>query len=85
VCDVVFDVSDALESFAMFTASLAGRKPAFFLGFDGSLSPIVPRPEEAICPRTCENSSAIWRATISLPSSAAVIEPTRRKKSGWTD
>ncbi len=37
----------ALLSFEQLAARLAGRQPAFFLDFDGTLSPIVPRPEDA--------------------------------------
>lgn len=50
------DLPDALESFATFTASLADRKPAFFLDFDGTLAPIVRRPEEAILSRDLRES-----------------------------
>jgi len=37
----------ALERFAELTAQLRGRRPVVFLDFDGTLTPIVPRPEQA--------------------------------------
>jgi trehalose 6-phosphate phosphatase len=38
---------DALEAFAELVARLAGRRPALFLDYDGTLTPIVDRPEDA--------------------------------------
>lgn len=42
------ELPDALECFEDFAARLAGRKPAFFLDFDGTLSSIVSRPADAV-------------------------------------
>ena len=40
----------ALECWREIEARLAGRRPAVFLDYDGTLSPIAPRPELAILP-----------------------------------
>lgn len=37
----------ALERIEELTAQLRGRRPVVFLDFDGTLTPIVPRPEQA--------------------------------------
>ncbi len=42
------DLPDALDDFERFTAAIAKRKPAFFFDYDGTLTPIVRRPEDAI-------------------------------------
>jgi trehalose 6-phosphate phosphatase len=39
---------NALASWDELTARLAGRRPAFFLDYDGTLTPIVDRPEDAV-------------------------------------
>jgi trehalose-phosphatase len=41
-------VPHALAQFEDFAAALAGRRPAIFLDYDGTLTPIVQRPEMAI-------------------------------------
>lgn len=41
-------VSSALDGFDAFAVSLAGRKPAVFLDYDGTLTPIMPRPDLAV-------------------------------------
>jgi alpha,alpha-trehalase len=41
------DLPGALDSFQEFTSRLKSKKPAFFLDFDGTLAPIVKRPEDA--------------------------------------
>ncbi|HEX2299012.1 MAG TPA: trehalose-phosphatase, partial [Pseudonocardiaceae bacterium] len=38
----------ALRDGAQFTQRLAGRRPAVFLDYDGTLTPIVDRPEDAV-------------------------------------
>ncbi len=42
------DIPDALQSPDAFAAALKGRTPAIFLDYDGTLTPIVERPEDAI-------------------------------------
>lgn len=44
----VRDLPDALRDGGQFAAKLAGRRPAVFLDYDGVLTPIVDRPEDAI-------------------------------------
>lgn len=44
----VEQVPHALERFDHLTAALAGRRPAVFLDYDGTLTPIVQRPEMAV-------------------------------------
>jgi len=44
----VRDLPHALEAFDALEAALAGREPAIFLDYDGTLTPIVSRPEDAI-------------------------------------
>lgn len=44
----VEDVPHALERFDELTAALDGRRPAVFLDYDGTLTPIVQRPEMAV-------------------------------------
>ncbi|MGQ9367782.1 trehalose-phosphatase [Azospirillum sp. ST 5-10] len=42
------DHPSALDRFAAFAASLGGRTPAVFLDYDGTLTPIVDRPDLAV-------------------------------------
>lgn len=44
----VRDLPDALHDGEQFAAKLAGRRPAVFLDYDGVLTPIVDRPEDAV-------------------------------------
>ena len=49
----MLDVSDerlphALRDHELFLSALGGRRPAVFLDYDGVLSPIVERPEDAV-------------------------------------
>src|SRR4051794_43995 len=41
---------NALDRWPEIAARLAGRRPALFLDYDGTLSPIAPRPELATLP-----------------------------------
>lgn len=44
----VRELPDALRAGEQFAAKLAGRRPAVFLDYDGVLTPIVDRPEDAV-------------------------------------
>jgi trehalose 6-phosphate phosphatase len=44
----VRDLPDALRAGEQFAARLAGRRPALFLDYDGVLTAIVDRPEDAV-------------------------------------
>lgn len=44
----VRELPDALRGAEEFGARLAGRRPAVFLDYDGVLTPIVDRPEDAV-------------------------------------
>ncbi|HEX2289842.1 MAG TPA: hypothetical protein VHH53_06550, partial [Pseudonocardiaceae bacterium] len=44
----VRELPDALRDGEEFGARLAGRRPAMFLDYDGVLTPIVDRPEDAV-------------------------------------
>ncbi len=44
----VRDLPDALRDGEQFVAKLAGRRPAVFLDYDGVLTPIVDRPQDAV-------------------------------------
>ncbi|HEV7828785.1 MAG TPA: trehalose-phosphatase [Pseudonocardiaceae bacterium] len=44
----VRELPDALRDREQFAARLAGRRPAVFLDYDGVLTPIVDRPEDAV-------------------------------------
>ncbi|HVE45842.1 MAG TPA: trehalose-phosphatase [Acidimicrobiales bacterium] len=44
----VRELPDALRGGEQFAAKLAGRRPAVFLDYDGVLTPIVDRPEDAV-------------------------------------
>jgi alpha,alpha-trehalase len=41
-----------LPSFLQHPSPLEGRRPAVFLDYDGTLTPIVPRPEDAVLPES---------------------------------
>ena len=45
---LVADVPAALADYDGYTAALGGRTPAIFLDYDGTLTPIVSRPELAV-------------------------------------
>lgn len=45
---MIADLPHALRDSRQFTARLSGRKPAVFLDYDGTLTPIVDRPEDAV-------------------------------------
>jgi len=42
------ELPSALDDLPRLAAELAGRHPAFFLDYDGTLTPIVERPEDAL-------------------------------------
>ena len=69
------DLPDALSHFDQLKDKIAGRKPLLILDYDGTLSPIVPNPDEAILP-DASRQSLIKLATI---TPVAVISGRDRK------
>lgn len=58
----VAEVPSALARFDAFEAAVDGRRPALFLDYDGTLTPIVDRPELAVLsPRAREVVDAVAR------------------------
>ncbi|MDQ3827003.1 MAG: trehalose-phosphatase, partial [Actinomycetota bacterium] len=57
----VRELPDALGDGERFRAKLAGRRPAVFLDYDGVLTPIVDRPEDA---RVTEETKAELRRLV---------------------
>ena len=49
------DLPNALSHFEQLQQQIAGRKPLLILDFDGTLSPIVPNPEDAILPEATKD------------------------------
>ena len=54
------DVPSALERRAEISAHLQGKRVAVFLDYDGTLTPIVSRPEDALL----SELGPEWRATL---------------------
>lgn len=50
------DLPDALFHFDQLQEIIAGRTPLLILDYDGTLSPIVPNPDEAILPEATKQS-----------------------------
>ena len=50
------DLPHALEDGDQLVRHLAGRRPAVFLDYDGTLTPIVDRPEEALISESMRNA-----------------------------
>jgi trehalose-phosphatase len=71
----VRDVPSAVEEFDALLAAIAGRRPAIFLDYDGTLTPIVARPELAILGPT--QRAVIERLAQRLP--VAVISGRDRQ------
>lgn len=46
--DAGFTVPSACDAFDAFAATLSGKRPAVFLDYDGTLTPIVARPDLAV-------------------------------------
>ncbi len=44
----IHELTNAVEDIGAFLARLAGREPAVFLDYDGTLTPIVDRPDDAV-------------------------------------
>jgi trehalose-phosphatase len=61
----VGDLPSALERASEIAGLIAGRKPAVFLDYDGTLTPIVERPEDALLP--VETRAVVARLAALLP------------------
>jgi trehalose 6-phosphate phosphatase len=71
----IADLPDALESESQLSERLAGRMPAVFLDYDGTLTPIVDRPEDALI--SDRMRQAVRRAAERFP--VAVVSGRDRK------
>jgi trehalose 6-phosphate phosphatase len=71
------ELPSALESAEAIAARLKGKRPAMFLDYDGTLSPIVSQPEDAIL------SDSMRDVLRELGAGATV--PTSSRSSRWTD
>jgi len=68
-------IPSALERFDLLAARLAGKRPALFLDYDGTLTPIVDHPEKAIM--SAESRAAVDALARKLP--VAVISGRDRE------
>ncbi|EKV30556.1 Trehalose-6-phosphate phosphatase [Caenispirillum salinarum AK4] len=62
----VSEVPHALSDFDAVRRALGGRKPALFLDYDGTLTGIVPRPEDAVL--TDDARAIVKRVADALPT-----------------
>jgi trehalose 6-phosphate phosphatase len=69
------DPPPALERWPEIAGRLAGKRPALFLDYDGTLSPIVARPELALLPEATRE--AVARLAERLP--VAILSGRRRE------
>lgn len=65
----VAEVPHALDDLAALRRALDGRTPALFLDYDGTLTPIVPRPEDAVL---TERARALVRRVARVLPTAVV-------------
>jgi trehalose 6-phosphate phosphatase len=72
------DLPDALDRFDDLARMFAERKPAIFLDYDGTLTPIVSRPELAVLDGPMRATLAELAEVFPPPSSAAATGPTSR-------
>jgi trehalose 6-phosphate phosphatase len=66
------DLPSALSDAEAFSEQLVGRLPAGFLDYDGTLTPIVDRQQDAVIPRACERRCVRWRGAAQCALSAVV-------------
>ena len=69
------DLPNALSHFDQLKKKIAGRKPLLILDYDGTLSPIVPNPDDAVLPEASKQC-LIKLATV---TPVAVISGRDRK------
>lgn len=69
------ELPNALSRFDLLKEKIAGRKPLLILDFDGTLSPIVPNPDDAVLPEASKQSLIKLAAVTPL----AVISGRDRK------
>ncbi len=66
------DLPSALSDAEAFSERLAGRLPAVFRDYDGTLTPIVDRPQDASFLRASERRCVRWRGAARCALSAVV-------------
>jgi trehalose 6-phosphate phosphatase len=62
----VRELPDALQDEGLFVQRLAGRRPAVFLDYDGVLTPIVDRPEDALISEGMPNTVRALASTTDV-------------------
>ena len=73
------DLANALEQIDPLLDRLRGRRLAVFLDYDGTLTPIVDRPEDAvISDEHARRRAARWRSAAASASSAGAIARSSR-------
>ena len=72
----VRELPDALRGAEEFGARLAGRRPAVFLDYDGVLTPIVDRPEDAVMSDDMREAVQARRSAAWCAWSAVATDPS---------
>ena len=62
---------------------LAGRRPAVFLDYDGTLTPIVDRPEDAVISESMREAVRGLARRCSCASTAVATGAWCRSSRGW--
>jgi trehalose 6-phosphate phosphatase len=74
----IADLPHALADHEELREQLAGRRPAVFLDYDGTLTPIVDRPEDAVISESMRDAVRGLAGAAPSASSAVAIVPSFR-------